>query len=170
MDRKEARYLSIGQLLSGELDRTSFDVSFPGDWEIDGLSFREIRFSGSVTDSAGILRLSGTVQCELISPCARCLAPVRECHSTKVEGIVSVGTDEAGADEDRILAVGEAIDLLETAENALLPDLPFRLLCREDCRGLCPVCGKDLNTGDCGCKKQAGDPRLAELADFFKES
>ena len=170
MDGKEARCLRIGQLLSGELDKASFDVLFPGDWEIDGLSFREIRFSGSVTNSAGIIRLSGTVRCELVSPCARCLAPVRKCHATTVESVVTTETDEPGADEERILAVGEAIDLLETAESALLPDLPFRLLCREDCRGLCPVCGKDLDQGDCGCKKQAGDPRLAGLADFFKES
>ncbi|MBP5289443.1 MAG: DUF177 domain-containing protein [Clostridia bacterium] len=170
MDGKEARYLLIGQLLSGELDKVSFDTSFSGDWEMDGLSFKEIRFSGSVTNSAGILRLSGTVRCELSAPCARCLAPVKECHTTNVECVVSTDPEEVRAEEERVLAVGEAIDLLETAENALLPDLPFRLLCREDCRGLCPVCGKDLNLGDCGCKKQAGDPRLAGLADFFKES
>ena len=162
--------MKIGPLLSGEKDVLVFDVVFSGDWEWDGLSFHEIRFSGSVNDSAGILRLNGTVQCELTSPCARCLAPVRVCHTVKAEGVVCTEESDEDSEEERIPAVGEEIDLLKTAEDALLPELPFRLLCREDCRGLCPVCGKDLNNGDCGCSKQAGDPRLAGLADFFKES
>ena len=160
--------MKIGPLLSGEKNVLSFDSAFSGDWEINGISFHEILFSGSLTDSAGILRLSGTVRCELSAPCARCLAPVSARHSAKAEGVVSTEEGEE-AEDDRVIAEGEEIDLLKTAESALLPGLPFRLLCREDCRGLCPVCGKDLNEGDCKCEKRAVDPRLAGLADFFKE-
>ena len=169
MDGKQERLLKLGQLISGEKSHLSFDSVFAGDWEMDGLSFQEIRFSGSVSDAAGILRLSGTVQCEIHAPCARCLAPVSACHKANVEGVVSVD-EEDESEEERFPAPGEELDLLETAESALIPSLPFRLLCREDCRGLCPVCGKDLNEGECGCVKKAVDPRLAGLADFFKES
>lgn len=170
MDEKQERFLKIGALQTGEADVLFFDRAFPGDWEMNGLSFREIRFSGTVKASAGILRLYGTAQCDLSSVCARCLAPVRECHTTAVEGVVSVEGGDEDESEDSIPAVGEEIDLLSAAESALLPEIPFRLLCREDCRGLCPVCGKDLNKGDCACLKKAPDPRLAGLADFFKES
>ena len=168
MDGKQERFLEIGRLISGETDAIPFDVVFTGDWEENGLSFHEIRFSGSVTNAADILRLCGTVQCELTSPCARCLAPVRACHTADADCIVLTDGSDPDAAEEAIVAAGERIDLLETAEDTLLPGLPFRLLCREDCKGLCPVCGKDLNEGDCGCVKKAADPRLAGLADFFK--
>ena len=169
MDEKQDRTFKIGQLLSGEADALSFDRVFAGEWEADGLSFSEIRFSGTVKDEAGILRLSGTAQCELTAPCARCLAPVRACHTEEVKGVVS--TENASEDplEEFFPVEGETIDLLAIAESALLPALPFRLLCREDCKGLCPVCGKDLNQGDCGCERKTVDVRLAGLADFFKE-
>ncbi len=167
MDGKQERFLEIGRLVSGEADALPFDCTFAGDWEENGLSFHEIRFSGSVTNAADILRLCGSVQCELTSPCARCLAPVRACHTAEVDGVVLRSESDPDA-ADAVFAPEDKIDLLETAEDALLPDLPFRLLCREDCKGLCPVCGKDLNEGDCGCVKKAVDPRLAGLADFFK--
>ena len=167
-NEKQERILKIGPLLSGEKEALSFDRVFPGDWEVNGLSFREIRFSGTVSAPAGILRLNGTAACDLTSLCARCLAPVSARHTARAEGVVSTEEGEED-DQDRFLADGEDLDLLEVAESALLPGLPFRLLCREDCRGLCPVCGKDLNEGDCACPKQAPDPRLAGLADFFKE-
>ena len=47
--------------------------------------------------------------------------------------------------------------------------LPTKVLCKDDCRGLCPDCGKDLNLGDCGCQKKEVDPRLAALADLLKD-
>ena len=48
-------------------------------------------------------------------------------------------------------------------------DLPSKLLCSEDCKGLCPVCGKNRNEGDCGCEKQTVDPRLEILKQLMKE-
>ena len=169
MDENKERFLEIGPLISGEAEAIPFDRTFDGDWEENGISFRQIRFSGSVTNAAGLLRLSGTAFCELASLCARCLAPVRE--ELRAETVLTVVTGEGDEDteEDFVIAAGEKIDLLEAAEDAVLPSLPFRLLCREDCKGLCPVCGKDLNEGECGCVKKAVDPRLAGLADFFKK-
>lgn len=166
MDGNQVNILEIAGVQSGEIRSLPFQRTFAGEWEENGLSFHEIHFSGSVVNTAGLLRLCGTVQCELTSPCARCLAPVREDFSAEVDQ--AVVTESGETEEEAILSVGGTIDLLETAENALLPDLPLRLLCKEDCRGLCPVCGKDLNEGECGCEKKAVDPRLAGLADFFK--
>ena len=48
-------------------------------------------------------------------------------------------------------------------EADLILSLPFKNLCREDCRGLCPICGKNLNEGLCGCRPQTADPRLEIL-------
>ena len=51
-------------------------------------------------------------------------------------------------------------------EADLILSLPSKVLCREDCRGLCPHCGKDQNEGLCGCKPQAADPRLEALGQW----
>ena len=64
---------------------------------------------------------------------------------------------------------GDVIDLLPTVSDTLVAIQPMQNLCRTDCRGLCSKCGHDLNLGDCGCDRRIVDPRLAALADFFKD-
>ena len=58
---------------------------------------------------------------------------------------------------------GEAIDVDEIVKEQVLLAVPTRMLCREDCKGICPECGTDLNTGECACKKDDIDPRWAAL-------
>jgi uncharacterized protein len=50
----------------------------------------------------------------------------------------------------------------------VLLELPYKSLCREDCRGLCPLCGKNLNEGLCGCNRKSVDPRLAILGQLLE--
>lgn len=64
---------------------------------------------------------------------------------------------------------GDVIDLFPVVSDTLVASQPMQNLCRSDCRGLCSKCGHDLNLGDCGCDRRAVDPRLAALADFFKD-
>ena len=54
-------------------------------------------------------------------------------------------------------------DAGELVREDIILSLPYRFLCREDCKGLCPVCGKNLNTGSCGCRSGKVDPRLEIL-------
>ncbi len=58
---------------------------------------------------------------------------------------------------------GREIDLGGIVREQILLALPMDALCREDCRGLCPVCGKDLNQAECGCERQPADPRWGAL-------
>jgi uncharacterized protein len=55
------------------------------------------------------------------------------------------------------------LDLTEAIRQYIVTAMPMKSLCREDCAGLCPTCGKDLNQGKCGCKQEELDPRWAEL-------
>jgi uncharacterized protein len=55
------------------------------------------------------------------------------------------------------------LDLTEAIRQYIVTAMPMKPLCREDCAGLCSICGKDLNQGDCGCKTEETDPRWAEL-------
>jgi DUF177 domain-containing protein len=58
---------------------------------------------------------------------------------------------------------GEQVDLSPLIREQLILALPTRALCREDCRGLCPRCGANLNQGECGCRAETFDPRLAPI-------
>ncbi len=61
---------------------------------------------------------------------------------------------------------GRTIDLGKIFSEQLLLDLPMDLVCREGCKGLCTVCGKDLNEGECSCERKPPDPRWAALKDI----
>ncbi|HET6915863.1 MAG TPA: DUF177 domain-containing protein [Acidimicrobiales bacterium] len=71
-------------------------------------------------------------------------------------------------DEETYPLKGELLDLQPLVRDALLLDLPLAPLCREDCKGLCPTCGADLNDGPCSCARAPADPRWAAL-DLLKE-
>ena len=71
-------------------------------------------------------------------------------------------------DEEYLLAPDGLVELTELATNDVIPELPSRTLCREDCKGLCPVCGCDRNTTQCQCQVREEDPRLAALDKFFE--
>lgn len=68
-----------------------------------------------------------------------------------------------GEDDDYILAEDGFIDIAALFEEELLLELPAKLICKEDCLGLCPHCGKDLNHGKCSCTGKEIDPRMAVL-------
>ncbi len=70
--------------------------------------------------------------------------------------------------DDYIVVDGDQLDLDELVLSDILLSLPTKILCNEDCKGLCPVCGKDLNIGNCECKKKQVDPRLEKLGELLK--
>ncbi|MBP3731597.1 MAG: DUF177 domain-containing protein [Mailhella sp.] len=115
--------------------------------------------------------LSGTV----VLPCNRCMEdtvvrlaqefeefeeyPWAEREPEDTENAVSFMEDGVVFQQDGMPFLDLASLLWEEFSLAL----PVKPLCRQDCKGLCPVCGKNLNQGDCGCTSEAGDPRLAAL-------
>jgi uncharacterized protein len=117
----------------------------------------------------GGIEVSADVSAPWKGECRRCLQPVsgelhthvRELYRPHVRG----DDDE---DEETYPLKGEVIDLQPLVRDALLLELPLAPLCSDDCRGLCPACGADLNAGDCGCPARLADPRWAAL-DALKE-
>ena len=108
--------------------------------------------------SDGILA-TGTVSAPWQAECRRCLGPVRgEAHAQFQE----LYEPDAREGESYPLQ-GDRIDLAPLAREALLLELPLAPLCRDDCQGLCPRCGADLNAGACTCPSDSGDPRWAVL-------
>jgi uncharacterized protein len=115
---------------------------------------------GEVRNSAGILKVSGAVTAEMICLCDRCGAEFPSVKTTAVDALV-LKEEDPDAPEAFVLD-GDWLDLDDVLETAVILDMETKFLCREDCRGICPDCGKNLNDGPCGCRKKS-DPRLAVL-------
>ena len=116
-------------------------------------------------------RLVGQVTTELELPCSRCLEPFRLPVAAPFDLRYLPASDASTAverevdDEDLETSYYEndAIDLNELLREQFYLALPMKPLCRDDCQGLCPQCGTNLNTGTCSCAPVWEDPRLAPL-------
>ena len=167
MNMTESKLLDITKLVSGEKAEIPFEFCpIAEDLQENDMSISSICFSGRAFDLSGFIRLTGRVTAVLSAPCARCLAPVREDFSVNVD--FPIATEPVESEEETLVTESEKIDLQELALETIYTNLPLRLLCREDCKGLCPKCGVNWNEESCQCKKTEIDPRLAGLADFFK--
>ena len=81
---------------------------------------------------------------------------------------VLVSKLENGENDEIILLQDFKLDLYELCFTEVVLAMPSKHLCKEDCKGLCPECGKDLNDGPCGCATTSGDPRMAALAKLLE--
>lgn len=123
---------------------------------------------GTVKNSAGVLLMHGTVETTLHGVCDRCAKPFLREVSYPLEAVlVKELENEEDADEWVFLLEHDCADLDDIVRTAFVLNMDSRLLCREDCKGLCFRCGKDLNEGPCDCQPEA-DPRLAVLKQLLK--
>ncbi len=126
--------------------------------------------------NAGIL-VQGDLHAEIALSCARCLAPVRVPLDVPLEEVytptldILTGKPIEPDEEDRALWIDahHILDLTEVLRQDVLVAVPMQVLCKQDCRGLCPMCGSNLNEGPCECQPEI-DPRWAALADLLKKS
>ena len=166
--------VDVAPLLRGEVKRLEIDYTL-SPAELDGVRFdSDARVQGGITDNAGYMRLCLKAELAYSGECARCLAPVNGVFSLDFErtvapeGVLSEEQIEDNIDEYVVL-VGNDLDVDEQLREELVLSFPTKLLCSEDCAGLCPKCGKPRRDGDCGCPKKEIDPRLAILKTFFDE-
>jgi uncharacterized protein len=116
---------------------------------------------GQIQNHLGALKVSGVIEALYETSCARCLKPLHISLSTSCDVVL---TQDAENEDARVFFVpGEAVELDDIFVPALILDIPMTYLCREDCKGLCQRCGRDLNEGECGCSKRQVDDRLAIL-------
>ena len=137
-----------------ELDTANLD--FPSVKEYLGSPFAE----GRITNEAGVLHLDGTVTADMVCICDRC---GEEFESEKVTAAEVILVEEDPGDDPQLFVVeGSEVDLDDVLSTCFILDMETKFLCREDCKGLCPTCGKNLNDGPCACTKEI-DPRFAVL-------
>jgi uncharacterized protein len=104
--------------------------------------------------------VSGTIETTFKGVCSRCLVPIEQPLTLHFEEEYSSEADEGAF----AISGDKEIDLSEAVRQYFLLAIPMKPLCREDCAGLCPTCGHNLNLGPCDCAPRDIDPRLAQLA------
>ncbi len=123
---------------------------------------------GAVKNTAGVLELTATLTADLLLTCDRCGEGFRTQKVMEVTSLVADHLDnQVGEENDEILLLeGNELDLDDALTTAFILDMDTKILCQEDCMGLCAGCGVNLNRGVCRCKREV-DPRLAKLASLL---
>jgi uncharacterized protein len=120
------------------------------------------------------IRLKGELNTTLETACARCLEPVIQDVERKFELLYRPQGADAGREELSVTDAeaevgyyrGEGLLLEDVLREQVLLALPLRAICREDCKGLCPHCGKNLNIDPCSCSEPLDDPRWSALKEI----
>jgi uncharacterized protein len=131
-----------------------------------------LKFSGKMENLGDRLFLTGEIEATVELLCSRCAeaisfsvqAPFSELFTNRR----SVAKEEQ--DEEITFFAGEEIDITSHAARAILLELPMKILCRDDCRGLCPECGVNLNQAECHCAEESIDPRFQALKKLVQPS
>ena len=119
----------------------------------------------------GRAKIEGKVKLVFDAPCDRCLSNVKvELELTPERYVVppeSLNPEDEEVD-DLSFMEGYNLNTETLLYNEIMENWPAKILCRDDCKGLCLVCGRNLNEGECGCDRFVPDPRLAGIQDLFK--
>ena len=116
--------------------------------------------SGRVSNKAGVLVLEGVMDADTLCICDRCGEEFDKTMHLDLEAVIGENADED--DPDIFPIYGDEADLDEIISTLFILGMDSKVLCREDCKGLCPTCGTNLNHGPCECRKEK-DPRFAVL-------
>jgi len=158
---------------SVELD-DSFDIGLLRVGDNDFVLREPARIHVSITNAGAGVVAHGTVAADVDAVCARCLCE----FPLRIEGDVvgfylrpgSEPSDEEEADEAEVIDEDGVIDLSPALLAALVIEAPFAPLHDEECKGLCPTCGEDLNAGPCGCDHPpADDHPLSALRELLPD-
>ena len=119
-----------------------------------------------------VLELTGTGKITVGIPCDRCLETV----AVEIPLEFKKKLDMKLSDEERVNDLDESsyltgmnLDVDRLVYLEVLICWPLKVLCKEDCKGICSRCGKNLNEGPCGCKEEPKDPRMAAISDIFSK-
>lgn len=145
--------LDIGRALSNPGVEFPFTLSaseMPA--EDDDLPLEDVRLTGVMIGAGESVMVRGDLDAMVNAQCARCLKPLKVPMSAPFDEVYVREVDPE--DPEKLAYTGSSLDLSEQVHAALVLNMPIRFLCREECPGLCPACGADLNQGPCSCQKE----------------
>lgn len=146
------------------------------DMEVSGKKYRLEELEPALFEITNLgkkqVRVKGCAKIKTVIPCDRCLEDVEQIFDLDFEREVDLKLDEEGrrqSDDEYNFMEGNCLDTDVLICNELLVNWPIRVLCKEDCKGLCSICGANLNHGECGCDREVLDPRMAAFQDIFSK-
>ena len=130
-----------------------------------------VALTAEISRVGGKTHIRATIKADATIDCSRCLEPVRKDFDLAFQDVFVDAAEESSRDGieidaaelDESLLVGSEIDLADVVREQMLLALPEQIFCKEDCRGLCPICGENRNLIDCSCEENEIDPRWAAL-------
>ncbi len=167
--------VNLSDVLTSEGRRLSADIPL----ELDCFESRMGRFE--ITEKTPVhlevenigrekARIKGEVRLRFRTVCDRCLTEMPTALALQFDR--TVASPEVLAEDEEMddlsFMEGYQLDVEAFVYNEIIGNWPAKVLCAEDCRGLCPVCGQNLNVKDCGCDTFVPDPRMAVIQDIFK--
>jgi len=157
--------------LSSGIHEYSFRI-LPSDIGLDGNFRTPLEVEAHIDKTTHQLLLRTEIRAAGVFECDRCLDPFEQKLSTQYR-LVYVFDETAGSryPEEEVQILREdtvAIDLSEDVRQMVMLSIPLKLLCSQECRGLCPTCGTNLNHAACTCRADQTDPRWNGLQDLLK--
>ena len=161
--------------LSKIIDVPGGEVNFETSLDLSDLDFggccpaqEPVRAVGSVHNTAGVLQMQGEVTTRLHGVCDRCAAEFERDVVFPLEAVLVADlASEENEDTWVFRLEGDCADLDDIVNSTFVLNMDSKLLCKEDCKGLCCRCGANLNLGPCQCEPET-DPRLAVLQQLLK--
>lgn len=127
-----------------------------------------VAINGKIVSRAGIVEAQLDCKVEYVGFCDRCLKETVKNYTVHIRRTIVVSLENE--DNDDIAVVPDMrLDLEDFCYPDIVMSLPTKLLCKDDCRGICPACGQNLNEGSCNCSSQEIHPGLAALAELLND-
>lgn len=139
------------------------DVEFSGVFPIKA----PVRITGEILSKTGIVNLSATITAEYEADCDRCGVLSKKVHTIPVKNTIVTELANGEVSDEMLVLENMQLDLHELVLTEVVLNIPIKHLCREDCKGICQTCGKNLNEGNCSCEAETVDPRLQILKDLL---
>ena len=150
---------------TADLEMTSFESRL-GDFLITKKSPVTFTFTNIGVNKA---KVEGDLELTFETRCDRCLTEVPTTLNIQFDRIVTSpdAVTEDEEDDDLNFMEGYHLNVETFVYNEILVNWPAKILCQEECKGVCPVCGQNLNMKECGCDTFVPDPRMAAIKDIF---
>ena len=167
--------INISEIISTDYKVQTFNPEIEMEvFCLDGERYNFIRKSPvelkAQNEGHSVVNLSGHVDVTIDIPCSRCLTsvPTRLAFdfSQKVD-FEKLKAEQLDDLDETSFMEESSLDVDRFVYNEISMRFPMKTLCREDCKGLCLKCGKNLNEGECGCDRASLDPRMSAIRDIF---
>jgi len=174
--------IDLSKLIKGQELKKNIHIEFEKEKFFDGSEYidfsKPVIITGRFSKNGDVIEFKGQIETELILNCSRCLERFRYAFDAPLE--VSF-TSNVKLSDEHIFIDSEEVEFDSIVESCIIFEIPFKRLCKDDCKGLCPYCGVNLNYVSCNCKQNHNfdleeneednfDPRFAKLKDLFKNN